>query len=676
MKSMNKLFKYIGIVACMGTLFSCNDFLDKEPASTIAPENYLNEESQLASYANGLYTAILPSHGNWSYGTFGDDKHTDNQAASYYDNKFVPGQWKTAQNESSTENDKNWYFKRIYSCNYFLNAVLPNYEAGKIAGSVGNVKHYIGEIYFLRAYEYFKRYQMFGDFPIVTATLKDNLQELTDASKRSPRNEVARFILSDLDKAIEFMATNPDKKKTRISKEAALLLKSRVALFEGTWLKYFKGTAFVPGDAKWPGKDKSYNSTFSYKSGNIDSEIKYFLTQSMDAAKKAAESFTLVNNTAKVQQSATEAVNPYMNMFGDVDLSGYSEVLMWRQYDLSLSTHCVVVAAQHGDYGVGVTRGMVDGFLMANGLPIYAAGSGYKGDNNIVNVRADRDSRLSIFLKEPGQLNILYPGTGDHFVPIEPVPDITAGNDENVYSTGYALRKGNSYYQNQCGNGASFTGSITFRGAEAYLNYMEACYELNGNLDATAQGYWTALRNRSHVDPDFNKTIAATDMSKEAKNDWGAYSAGQLVDATLYNIRRERRCELMAEGLRYMDLRRWRAMDQMITTPYHIEGFKIWGEMQDWYKNANGTSKLVYGLSNSKSNVSDPLRGNYLRPYEKVSGSLALDGYKWTMAHYLTPVCIQHLLITSGGTNNVADSPIYQNPGWPTVANQGPTTAQ
>ena len=40
----------------------------------------------------------------------------------------------------------------------------------------------------------------------------------------------------------------------------------------------------------------------------------------------------------------------------------------------------------------------------------------------------------------------------------------------------------------------------------------------------------------------------------------------------------------MAEALRYMDLRRWRAMDQMIDNPYHIEGIKIWGEMQNWYK--------------------------------------------------------------------------------------------
>lgn len=661
-------FKYIAMVACVGTLFSCNDFLDEQPTTSISPEVYLTDESHLEAYANGLYTNILPSHGNWSYGTFGEDRHTDNQAATTYDNRFVPGQWRTAQTESGS--GSNWYFKNIYSCNYFLQNVLPKYDANSIKGSTNNIRHYIGEIYFMRAHEYFKRYQMFGDMPIIKEPLSDDLQILIENSKRSPRNEVARFILSDLDTAIELMETTPDSRRTRISKEAALLLKSRVALYEGTWLKYFKGTAFVPNGEGWPGASKAYNSGYQYPSGSIDNEISYFLTQSMDAAEKVVGMFDLVQNTNKVQQSQTDAVNPYMDMFGDENLTGYSEVLLWRQYDITLSTHNVVVAAQNGNNGVGVTRGLVDGFLMANGLPIYAAGSGYQGDDNIANVRINRDSRLSLFLKEPGQKNILFEGVGSHAVFEEPVPALLEGSDEKIYNTGYSLRKGNSYYQKHCQNGGGFTGSITFRGSEAYLNYIEACYELNGSLNNVASNYWKALRNRAHVDSDFNKTIAATIMTEEAKNDWGAYSAGKLIDATLYNIRRERRSELMAEGLRYMDLRRWRAMDQMITTPYHIEGFKIWGEMQEWYKNNDGTSKLIYGLDNSVSNVSDPARGQYLRPYEKVAGSLVLNGYKWAMAHYLTPICIQHMLITSSNSN-VSDSPIYQNPGWPTTANVG-----
>ena len=263
-----------------------------------------------------------------------------------------------------------------------------------------------------------------------------------------------------------------------------------------------------------------------------------------------------------------------MDMFGDEDMSDYSEVLLWRPYSKALGlTHGVATAAQHGNHGIGVTRGMVNGFLMANGLPVYAAGSGYQGDETISDVRKGRDSRLHIFLKEPGQINVLFESAeGDMAVPIEPFPVILNNNAEKGYSTGYALRKGNNYDQKYLGNGLCYTGALIFRGTEALLNYIEACYEKNGSLDNIAQSYWTQIRKRSHVDTDYNKTIAATDMAKEALNDWGAYSAGKLIDPTLYNIRRERRCELMAEGLRYMDLMRWRAMDQMISTPYHIEG--------------------------------------------------------------------------------------------------------
>lgn len=667
----NKIIPFILTTFLNVFLFSsCNDFLDEEPKATISPDKYLNEESQLAAYANGLYSDILPSHGNWNYGTFGDDAHTDNMAYISYNNRYLPGQWRTVQ--AANSGDDQWKFKLIYSCNYFLENVLPKYNNNQISGSGNNIRHYIGEIYFLRALEYFKRYQALGDFPIVKNTLPDQMQPLIDASKRAPRNEVARFIIADLDSAIMLMETTPDKNKTRINKESALLLKSRVALFEGTWLKYFKNTAFVPNGPDWPGKSKEYNANYQYPSGDIDSESQWFLSQAMDAAKQIGDGLVLVNNTGKVQQSATDPINPYMNMFSDVDMSGYSEVLLWRPYSKGLGiTHCVVVAAQFGDYGVGTTRGLINGFLAEDGLPIYQSPL-YNGDETINTVKQNRDSRLSIFLKEPGQKNILFESSdGAHAVPIEPIPTILSGDAAKAYSTGYALRKGGSFDQAQCVNGENYTGSITFRGTEALLNYMEACYELKGALDETATKYWKQIRQRALVDDDFNKTIAVTDMTQESLFDWGAYSAGSIIDPILFNIRRERRCELMAEGLRYMDLKRWRAMDQMIQTPYHIEGIKIWGEMQNWYVDeVTGSSLLVYGFDNPKANVSSPDLSMYLRPYEKLGNSIAKDGYKWAMAHYLSPINIQHMDITSAG-GTVESSPIYQNPGWPAVANQG-----
>lgn len=61
----------------------------------------------------------------------------------------------------------------------------------------------------------------------------------------------------------------------------------------------------------------------------------------------------------------------------------------------------------------------------------------------------------------------------------------------------------------------STTACVVFRAAEAYLNYMEADYELSNSLDANSGKYWRALRARANMDTDYQKTINATDLNKE-----------------------------------------------------------------------------------------------------------------------------------------------------------------
>ena len=676
MKTNNKIIiRSLLALALAGGLASCNDFLDKEPMSNVSPELYFTDASQLEAYANKIYADILPSHSNWSYGLFGNDNDTDNQTGVTAHDRFTADRWKVSQSESD-----NWKFEMIYRCNYFFSEALPKFgekldgSENTIGGDLSNVKRYIGEMYFLRACEYFKRYQMFGDFPIITEPQPDDMDALREASKRSPRNEVARFIIEDLDKAYTLLSAN-DKATTRINKNTALLLKSRVALFEGTWLKYFKGTAFVPNGNGWPGTSKDYNANYQYPSGSIDNEITYFLEQAMDASKLVAEAYkgSLTANTGVLQQSADDPANPYYDMFAQEDLSSVSEVLLWRQYARGLESHNVNAAAGRGNYRIGVSRGFVNNFLMEDGTPVYTHGtyvdgdSYYKGDKTIADVRVNRDSRLSVFLKEPGQKNILFEvghSEGTEAVQIEPVPAITLGDGERGYATGYALHKGGSFNQKYYGNGGGYTAAVCYRAAEALLNYMEASYEKEGTLNNTAREYWKIIRERSHVDSDIDKTISLTVMSKEAENDWGAYSAGELIDPTLYNIRRERRCEFIAEGLRYMDLCRWRSMDQLITTPYHIEGFHLWNTpMQSWYTDlkADGTNE---------ANVSSSARSEYLRPYERYSAQAAYDGMTWKMAHYLQPIMVKQFQVTAADGADVTTSTIYQNPYWPMVADQ------
>ena len=652
--------RYINILILFSLFIltvSCSyDFLDRPPESQIIPEDYLFEESQLGAYTINLY-GILPSHGNWSFGTFGIDTDTDNMADLSYDNKYVPGQWIGPQTDGS------WSLTNIYNINYFLNTVLTRWKNGEITGSENLIEHYIGEAYFFRAYEYFNKVQALGDFPIVKKNYADDKEVLIEASKRNPRSEVVRFILSDLDSASAMMASSsPDANKNRLSKYSALLIKSRVALYEASWLKNFKGTAFVPNGTGWPGAEKSYNQGWQYEAGNIDAEIDWLLELAMEASEEVAEAFSLTPNNGVLQQTVTDSQNPYFDMFSDTDMSGYNEVLLWRDYDQGLGVvHNVPVEAMRGNATVGLTKGLVDSFVMANGLPIYASGSGYSGDDYISDVRVNRDGRLWLFLKEPDQINVLYNlQAGTHVTPVEPIPEII----NRIYSTGYTIRKGLNYDGAQANNGQGYTGSIVFRATEAYLNYIEASYLKTGSINGTAASYWREIRQRAGVDTDFNKTIAATSMSIEAEGDWRAYTAGQLIDPTLYNIRRERRNELFAEGLRWMDLKRWRAMDQLMTQKYHVEGFKLWGPMQNWYD----SNELTYEVSTAT--VSAPSRSEYLRPYEKTGGELVYDGYSWAMAHYLDPIAIQHFLITAEGSD-LSSSPIYQNPGWALKANEG-----
>ena len=661
----------MGIFCLMFVSACSDDFLNKQPISNLTPESYLKQESDLASYNINLFGdyQVFQTEGN----PFASDNATDVMATRGYDNKFVPGQWKVPQNGGE------WYFTQIYQCNYFLKTVMPRFRANTITGNPDMVKHDIGEMYFMRAMVYFRKLKFFGDFPIIKTTLPDNKVILTEANKRAPQNEVARFILADLDSAILLMkATAPDGARNRLSQPCAQLMKSRVALYEATWLKYFKGTAFVPNGIGWLGATKDYNAGYKFPSGSIDAEIDYFLNQAMASAKIVADplqqqlaalSQSDVDLNGTVQQDPAAKKNPYFSMFSDIDMSPYPEVLFWRRYDLALGvTNNIAVEMGKGNGGRGYTRGFVESFLMKNGLPIYAAGSGYAGDDSIQLVRQGRDYRLQIFLKQPKQLNVLYPSPlGDHATPTEPYPDILNILGNADYPTGYCNRKGLNYDAALAGQGNGYEGEIVFRAAEALLNYMEASYEKTGVIDATADSYWKALRYRAGVDQDYTKTIAATDMAKEAANNWSAYSGGVLVSSTLYNIRRERMCELLAEGFRDQDLRRWRSMDQMITTPYHIEGFKLWGPMKNWYPAAS----LAYGIGDA-STVSDPSISLYLRTYEKTTTSLVYSGYKWAMAHYLQPLPIQQFLITTDN-NDVSKSPLYQNPGWPTTPNVGAT---
>ena len=209
------------------------------------------------------------------------------------------------------------------------------------------------------------------------------------------------------------------------------------------------------------------------------------------------------------------------------------------------------------------------------------------------------------------------------------------------------------------------------------LNYIEASYEKTGQIDATARRYWTELRARAGITAPIETTIAATDMSREANvntpsYDWGAFSAGKPVNATLYSIRRERRNELAGEGFRMRDLVRWCSLDQVKN--YQIEGVNFWDEMYKnkvfEYKDKEGKMKsYIVADGGDKSTMSSKDLSKYSHPYQVNKKYELYNGYTFYQAHYLSPFSIQEMKLCSpDGT--IEHTYLYQNIYWPTTANE------
>lgn len=598
---MKLKFKNILLIATLGaagvTFSSCNSWLDLKPISQITPDGYYQTPAQVQNYLNNYYTSFLIHpynmgnssamfhNGGYDTGMNQLDNNTDIVLVGGGSTRYFGdlGQWLVGTGRQL----RNTFFARIRIANYFFEQVNQRIADGTFAdeASLREVNHYLGEMYFFRAVTYYNALVTYGDFPIITTVLPDRQEELVEASKRAPRNEVARFILEDLDQAISLLQGKNEGyalNGRRVNKETAYLFKSRVALYEGTFEKYHRGSGRVPGDPDWPGAKMSYNQG---KSFDIDGEITYFLTQAKEAAKVIADATPLTTNSHQINPELGEIYNwnPYFEMFGQNDLSNVPEVLMWREYSFDRGVkHRVGYRTLVGD-NEGYTRQFVESFLYKDGMPSYAPGKTFD-DTSIDAIKEGKDERLQLFVWGESTPTVTdlgaatrTPGT------LFGRPSLLTSESQIRSITGYQSRKYFTYESTQTVNdeGQGVTGAPMFRAVEAYLNYIEADIELKngGQPDGTAMNYWEAIRTRAGFEAgSVTVSVNNTDLSQE--EDFGVYSGGKYVDEWTYSIRRERLNELFGEGLRYTDLIRWRSFDQLVNqqVTWIPEGINLWGE--------------------------------------------------------------------------------------------------
>lgn len=499
------------LLSCLLSLFfaSCEDYLDKPPLDKIGNDSYWKTASDLKNYTMQFYT-LFPTYGTpGASGIFMAD-------ASYGSDDAILAEANTTLNgaRAVVNSGGAWTWNKIRSVNLFFD----NYNRCQDAFNLWS--HYLGEAHFFRAYLYFEKVKAYGDVPWYNKELSMDSEDLYKA--RDSRTLVVDSILNDLDKAIEFL--NPIKKTdggtNRLSKEAALLFKSRVALYEGSWQKYHAGTVFAT-----QGTDPN----------------KYFRI-----AVEAAEELMNGDYTVGIYGKNDE---DYGTMFGMNDMSANSEILLWKGYDKSLGlSHDSQVYHTSRTNARSATMEFVEAFLSKDGEPIdyYELAKTKKGKEFLSYIGENADPRLRKTIWIPG--DVMWNSVNGYKEFDLPYIGLSG---EFLNTTGFQLRKGVDITSPGAGGffgGDCVTGAIIFRYAEALLNYAEAKYELDGQVDYDKS--INLLRRRVGM-PDFK--VIKDPNAKRFSN------YGYEISDELFEIRRERRVELGAEGFRNQDYRRWRA---------------------------------------------------------------------------------------------------------------------
>jgi len=233
--------------------------------------------------------------------------------------------------------------------------------------------------------------------------------------------------------------------------------------------------------------------------------------------------------SAEVVGSGMFSLTPvYQDLYGSLDLSKNPEVLLYKSYVSGVLTHSVIGYTNSSTMMSGLTKDAVDSFLCTDGLPISLSGM-YEGGADISQTLANRDLRLVQSVED----ELAYIGNP---------------NEKGfTSSTGYIITKFNnpSLGASEILAPNNPTDAPIFWLAEVMLNYAEAAAEL-GILDQNiVDATINMLRSRAGVAP-----MVLASLPDDPYRDTD-------VSPLLWEIRRERRSELILDGFREWDIRRW-----------------------------------------------------------------------------------------------------------------------
>lgn len=555
------LFLMLGV-----SLASCEDYLDKEPASNVSNEDAFKTFVNFQGFIEEIYNCIPDKEKcNWCPSwNWGDDEIFNPEADSRMTHQVdlgnfrawqSTGNWLYKDGSSSTSQSAHNHslWPHSWYCIRKANDGLANLD--KLVGTQEEKDMIAGQLYFFRAWWHFELMSYFGGLPYV--------DEVLDASgslslPRLSYQECADKAAADFRKAADLLPINWDdtnvgkntqgKNQLRITKIVALGYLGKNYLWAASPL--MKNGAQL-GGAQTYNYDEAYAQKAAEAFGELLNLVESGQTQyalvnfdysdiyNHEKTPGISTSYSDIFYTTRqnwLQPGSTEAI--FRGPSPDANSSNWNTSKVFGPKVGNIVSHDNVIHQPTANY--------VNEYGMANGLPLDDPDSGFDKEYPFKN----RDPRFYHDIVFDGfkYLNGSLEGK-EHLRYCSLYTGGVMRSVANASRTGYFIQKLVPHTCNEADQtyawGGNFHSYLPYmRLADIYLMYAEACAVLGGasgkssNFGKTAEEAINTIRDR----------VGA-----------GHVAASYVADPKKFmdEIRRERAVELCFEGFRFSDLQRW-----------------------------------------------------------------------------------------------------------------------
>lgn len=544
---MKLYIKYLTIGLMATTMLSsCTDILDKKPLTEVSDNDLWSDPALLKAFVNSRYNQVGVNGAESMQSSIVDETEltwlrgceTHNFARlSPTDLGRMNGAWWGSDNRSWSTKWTN-----ISNCNIFFEhvdnvAFTDEAEKTKL----------VGQVRFIRAFEYWDLIARWGAMPIITKSFSINDRDEIVDQKRNTYKECIDFLVGELDQAAKELPANWNGDDYgRATSVAALALKSRILLYAASPL--------MNEDVKIP------EVGFTTPEPDRWQKAAKAATEALDAAQAAGnELYNLDGDPSK----------NYQMIFMD-NTAANKETLFARMGTNSAGGESISNCDQYNNpNGYGGWGGNCPLQELVDAYEVVKDGVASKFDWNNpeekANPYANRDPRF--------YATILYDGAKWMTRNVETYFDVDSngkitgggkdtkfGNDSwNASPTGYNMKK--FMDEGYALNSWNFCARnwIHLRMAELYLNKAEALYH-TGDEEGAREAL-KPIRERAGM-----PAVTAT--------------GADLLEA----IKNERRIEFAFEEHRYFDVRRWKEAPKYFGSTVHAITIKKYPDGKKTYE--------------------------------------------------------------------------------------------